>query len=311
MSSTFELTRNRFDSVIATGAPLLAWVTLLFAGAIWGVTFSLAITATEAGGHPLNIAFWQTLLGMILLLSVDLVRRRRLPLDRSHLLFYLVCGILGTALPSALYFYAARYLSAGVLSITIALVPMLTFVVALCLRVERLMVTRVLGVLLGIVAVAMIVLPESSLPRRTDAIWVIAAVLAAICYSIENMYIALRRPRGSDAVTVLCGMQLMGALLLMIVVATTGTFASPSWPLGQLEWSILGMAVINSAAYALFVYLVSSAGPVFASLMGYVVTLSGVMWGIFLFGEVHSAWIWGALVLMMIGITLVKPRQAG
>ena len=48
----------------------------------------------------------------------------------------------------------------------------------------------------------------------------------------------------------------------------------------------------------------------FAAQTAYVVTLSGVLWGIVIFGEQHSPWIWGALAVMLIGLALVTPRPA-
>ena len=65
------------------------------------------------------------------------------------------------------------------------------------------------------------------------------------------------------------GMMLMGAAVLFVVVIATDTYAPLSWPPGRLEWSIVGLAVINSAAYSLFVYLVGAAGPVFAAQMAW------------------------------------------
>jgi drug/metabolite transporter (DMT)-like permease len=55
--------------------------------------------------------------------------------------------------------------------------------------------------------------------------------------------------------------------------------------------------------------VIGLAGSVFASQTGYVVTLAGVIWGIVLFGETHSAWVWGSVVMMMLGLALVTPRR--
>lgn len=52
-----------------------------------------------------------------------------------------------------------------------------------------------------------------------------------------------------------------------------------------------------------------SAGPVFASQTAYVITLAGMFWGILLLGERHSLYVWGALVLMLTGLALVRPRE--
>lgn len=285
------------------------WGILLFAGSIWGVTFSLAKFATQDGQHPFTVAMWQAIYGTALLSVYLLLWRRRVPLDRAHLKFYLFCGVFGTALPSVLFFYAATHLPAGVLSIAIATVPLLTFVTALVLRVERFEGTRVAGVVLGITAVAMIMLPESSLPDPGTGLWVVAGVAAAACYAVENMFIALRRPLNTDAVTLLFGMMAASIVLLVPIVIVTGTFSPFAWPPGRAEYSVFSMAAINVVSYSAFVYLVTRAGPVFASQTAYLITLTGVFWGIVIFGENHSPWIWAALVVMMVGLTLVKPRE--
>ena len=99
-------------------ATLWSYGLLLFAGGIWGATFSLAKLATESGAHPLGINLWQAVFGAAFLLTFIAARRRPLPLDRAHLTFYLVCALLGTVIPGSLFFYAARHLPAGVLSIS-------------------------------------------------------------------------------------------------------------------------------------------------------------------------------------------------
>jgi drug/metabolite transporter (DMT)-like permease len=87
----------------ASRVPLLAWAILLVAGGSWGATYSLAKIAAESGAHPLGIALWQGIVGAAILTITETARRRRLPLDRRHLWFYLLCGLLGTAIPSTLY----------------------------------------------------------------------------------------------------------------------------------------------------------------------------------------------------------------
>ena len=40
------------------------------------------------------------------------------------------------------------------------------------------------------------------------------------------------------------------------------------------------------------------------------VTLFGVLWGIVIFGEQHSAWVWLSLATMMAAVALVTPRKS-
>ncbi len=291
-------------------ARLRAWVLLVFAGVVWGLTFSLAKIATESGAHPLGLTFWQAAIGAGLLIVYNLVKSQRLPLDRPHLWFYLACGLMGTVIPSTLYFYAAPNLPAGVLSITITTTPLFTFAAALFFGLEKLAVLRILGVGLGIVAVIMLVAPDTSLPDPGAAPWVLVAVAAALCYVAENMIIALRLPSTTTAGMALTGMLTVAALVLAPVLVVTDTFVPITLSADAVNLSIIGMAIINVVAYGLFVYLVAVAGPVFASQMGYWVTVSGIAWGMVIFNEQHSLWIWGSVMVMFLGLALVQPRGA-
>jgi drug/metabolite transporter (DMT)-like permease len=293
----------------AARSPLFAWAILLTAGISWGATYSLAKLATQDGAHPLGVALWQGAVGAIILAVVEAVRRRRLPLDRHHLLFYLVCGFLGTAIPSTLYFYAAPHLPAGVLAITLGLTPLLTFLGAVLLKLDRYALGRLVGVFLGIAAVLMIALPDTSLPERTAAIWVVAALAAALSYTVENLIIARFRPPHTQSLTILLGMMTVATLALVPIVLATGSFVPLAWPWGTVEWSIAAMSAINVLSYWLFIYLVGATGPIFATQMAYVVMVSGVLWGIVIFAESHSGWIWGALAVMLAGLSLVAPRR--
>jgi drug/metabolite transporter (DMT)-like permease len=46
---------------------------------------------------------------------------------------------------------------------------------------------------------------------------------------------------------------------------------------------------------------------VFASQCAYAVTISGVIWGIMIFSEQHSIWVWLSVIVMLLGLMLVNP----
>ncbi len=67
--------------------------------------------------------------------------------------------------------------------------------------------------------------------------------------------------------------------------------------------------MLSGFAFTLLLYVIRTSGPVFASQSAYVITLAGVAWGILLFGEEHSLWVWLALALTLVGVALVKSRR--
>ena len=84
----------------------------------------------------------------------------------------------------------------------------------------------------------------------------------------------------------------------------------PRFPLQTIEFSILALGFLNAGAYTLFVLTVQRYGPIFASQTGYIVTLSGVFWGVVIFQETHSLWVWASLVTLILGLALVAPRRS-
>jgi drug/metabolite transporter (DMT)-like permease len=104
-------------------------------------------------------------------------------------------------------------------------------------------------------------------------------------------------------------MNAVAAILLLFLAIFFDQLFILNLPFSLLEWSVIGLGLITSIAYTLYVYTVKVSGPVFASQVGYIVTSSGVMWGILIFDEVNSAWVWGSLFIMLIGLSLVLPKK--
>jgi len=278
-------------------------------GVAWGSTVILIKVIAAGGGHPFGIAMWTSVLGAGFLLVFSAVRRRPISLRRDLLWLYAVCGLLGVVIPAIAFYFAAPHLPAGVLSITVTVGPILTFLFSAFFGLERFASLRILGVVFGVLAVALLIVPETSLPDRSAMPWVLLACVPGLCYALENMFLTFRLPDGVSPVMITCGSFMVSSLVLMVVVAASDSFLPLAWPWGAVEWSIAGMAAINAVCYGLFIYLIPYAGAVFATQVAYVVTISGVAWGIVIFDEQHSVWVWLSLACILTGLTLIRPRR--
>ena len=288
---------------------LIPWLAMLFMGLVWGLSFSMGKIAMTSGGTPLGVAFWQSIVSGALLLIYTFVRGRPMPLHRKALKMYVVLALLGTAIPASCFYFAAPHVPAGVLSITVALIPMLTYGLALLLRSERLSWIRFTGIFCGAISILLLVGPENSLPDRAALPWVLLACLSALCYSLENVYLAMPSLPDIGPIRVACGMNVLAAIILGPTAILSGHMFIPSFPFGTVEWTIIGLGMITAVAYSMFVMTIAMAGPLFASQVGYVVTLAGVFWGMAIFGETHSQWVWASLGIMILGMALVTPRR--
>ena len=288
---------------------LLTILLMLIMGAAWGWALNMAKLAVAHGGHPVGLALWQTLLAGLVLLVLAVVRGQPPSLRWPVLRFNGVCGLIGVTLPAIMLFSAARHLPAGVLSMAFATMPLFTYGLSALFGVEPVERLRLTGVLLGLAGVAFLVLPESALPAPGLVPWVLLSMAASIGMSAENLYIAVRRPPGYDSVALSCGRQFAGAACLLPLTVVLDAAVPLFGPWGELQWAATGMALASGFAYTLYLVTIRTAGPVFASQTAYVITLAGVLWGMVLFDERHSALIWIALVLLFFGVALVRPRR--
>ena len=140
---------------------LLPWIGFAYMGAGWGLSFSLAKLVAMEGTTPIGIAFWQCLLAGLLLLGYVRYRGRPMVVTRPAIRLYIIIALLGTAIPSVCFYYAASRLPAGVLAITVTLVPILTYGLALLLRSEIFSARRLTGIMFGAVAIIFLVGPET------------------------------------------------------------------------------------------------------------------------------------------------------
>ncbi|MEM7223385.1 MAG: DMT family transporter [Pseudomonadota bacterium] len=289
---------------------LRVFALLLIMGAAWGGGLNLAKLAVGHGGHPIGLALWQASFAGVFLLALAILRGRPPRVTPPVLRFNLVCGVIGLAFPAVGLFWAARYLPAGVVSMAFATMPLFTYGLAALFRVERVEALRLMGVFAGFAAVALLVLPESALPGANLAPWVLLAMACSVSMSAENLYVAVRRPPGQDSLALSCGRQFSAALVLAPLAFAADAVVPLFVPWGPVQWAACGMAVASAGAYTIFLTVIRSSGAVFASQTAYVITLAGVLWGMVLFGERHSPYIWAALGLMLLGLVLVRPRRS-
>ncbi len=283
---------------------------LIAFGIMWGATIPLTKIVVSTGHHPFGLIFWQSLISVVILYPLLKIRRSKLIIDRKHLLFFGTIAFTGTLIPNSTSYLAAFHLPAGVMALIIALVPMFALLIALTLKLERFRWKRLSGVVLGAIAIALIVLPESSLPDPTKAIFVIIALVGPFCYGIEGNYLSVRQPADTGPIATMFGASVIGTIVSLVVVLISGTFINPlNTGIGVPELSLLITIMLHIVAYTGYIWLVDKAGAVFSAQVAYVVTPAGILLSVLFLGERNSTYIWLALAVLLIGLFLVQPRQ--
>ena len=282
---------------------------LVLMGLGWGATQPLGKIAVSTGHKQYGLIFWQLVIGVVLLGTILILQRKRIPVTRATLGFALLITVIGTIIPNSTFYYSVAHLPSGIMSILISTVPLMAFPVALMLGMDHFSLGRMAGLACGLMGVALIALPSASLPDAAMAAYLPIAMIGPLFYAFEGNYVARFGTAGMDAVQAMCLASIIGAMIMLPVAIASGQWIDPLLPWGRAETALLAGSVVHNLCYCAYIWLAARAGAVFAAQTSYIVTGTGVIWAMLILGERFSPWVWAALGVMLLGLFLVQPRD--
>ncbi len=297
--------KKRPSSRLQTQVGALSLTLMLAGGIIAPLRFVLNKIAVDGGVPPFAFAFWPMLFAGILLLGVAILRGETPSLKFSYLRVYLAVGVFAMGAPMAVLTFLADKLPQGVISMVVILAPTLTYFFAIVLGVDRLKLLSIAGLVAGLGGILLIVLPDVSLPEPGMVWWLLLALLAPVLLGLGNVLTALLRPPQMPPTVLAAGMLLAAAALLLAVMAVSGQFYLFSGAEPGVNWNFLYATLLNSIFYVVFLEIIRLSGPVFFSQMNYLAVAAGFGWGMILFGERYSPYIWGGTALMAMSVLLL------
>jgi drug/metabolite transporter (DMT)-like permease len=284
------------------------YVMLVGAAVIYGSLFSLNKIAAEASWQPVSYAFWTSLFAGIILWILAVARKAPPAWSWQHLRVYVVVGGLGIGFPTSLLTYVAPNLPAGVLTMVLALSPPFTYLISIGVRIERLHLLGVLGILFGFAGVAILVGPTAVLPTADLVGWFLLSLLAPLCFASANVAAALLRPPEATSVAMSAGILIGSAAIVAPFMLALGQWSLPGG-MGDGDFALLGSIVANCFVVVLFLEVIRLAGPTFFAQFNYLAVLAGIGWGALIFGERLGLGVWLALALMATGIILMALKE--
>lgn len=296
-------------------------IDLLLLAALWGASFLFMRVAAPAFG-PLPLAFVRVLLAALCLLPLLLWRGNGQALA-EHWRPIALLGVTNSALPFALYGYAALTLPAGLSSVFNAATPLATALIGWLWLGDALTRQRAVGLAIGFGGVAGLALYKAlaqapgvgALPGLhfdVPTTLAIGACLAATLLYGQSANFARRHLRGVAPLALATGSQIGAAVALALPAA----LAWPAQMPGALMWlTALGLGLLCSAlAYILYFRLLANVGATSASSVTFLVPVFATAWGALLLNEpVTPAMLaGGAAILVGTALTLgLVPRRAG
>ena len=254
-------------------------VRLLSLSAIWGASFLFMRMGAPVLGPTLLIGL-RVLLAAVFLAIIGIALRK--PLDaRRNALHYGVLGLFNSALPFLLFAFAARTLSASLLSILNATAPIWGAVIGAAWTRTALPAKSLLGLALGVGGVALLVGFDPSTLRDGAPLAIALGLAAAFSYGIATNY--AKSARKVDPFANAHGSMWAATLL----IAPAVPFAPPAaMPTLTVALAVLALGVVCSGvAYLLYFRLVADLGAASALTVTFLVPVFGVLWGHAILGE--------------------------
>lgn len=288
--------------------PVLALSLLLTIGALMGLTSILVKLAGNVGWPAMAYLLWSLLGGGLLLLLFTWIRGERPGTSPRLLGYYLASGLLSIAVPNGLLFSSIGHVGAGFASMCLAFPPLITYLLALALRMEGLSRIRLLGICIGLAGSLLLALGKLN-AGDSPLLWVLAALCVPVFLALGNIYRARYWPQGASPLSLAPGMLLGGALLL-VPLGLFGVDLTPRLESTAAVGLLALQMLLFAAVYALFFVLQNLAGTVFLSQIGSVAAITGAAIAIGLLGEQGSLSMLLAALCIVVGVLLVAWRGA-
>jgi drug/metabolite transporter (DMT)-like permease len=210
-------------------------------------------------------------------------------------------GVINSAIPFTLIAWGQTHVDSGTAAISNASTPIWVAVLAIWfLHSERATGGRLLGILLGLVGVALLT------GAQPEATWwtlagTIAVVVASVCYAGASLVAQVRM--GKTAPLTLSAATMLGAA---VVLVPFGIAQAPSTaPDAATVGSVLALGVAGTAVgLVLFFRIVVRYGSARAALVTYLVPVSAVLYGTGILDEPFGIAKLGGMALILGGVAL-------
>jgi drug/metabolite transporter (DMT)-like permease len=267
---------------------------------IWGASYLFIRVASPVFGPFVLIELRVILAALVL--SGYAVATHRLPDLRGNWRRFLALGALAGALPFTLIASAELYIPASLAAILNATTPLFMAGVAAVWLGERLTVKRAIGIVVGIVGVAILV-GWSPVSLNGGVLFaVVTSLLGALCYALGGTF-AGRHFRGVPSLTLAIGQQIGASVVLL-------PFALAALPRAHVTGialaNLLALALLSTGvAYLIYYPLLKSVGATKALSVTFLIPAFGVIWGAIFLHEAVGPGTLAGLVVILAGLTLV------
>ena len=272
------------------------WSLLILLSVLWGGAYFFAGVAIKEL-PPLTVVLARVLLAALALLPLFWYLGHSLPKSFSAWYPYFGMGLLNNVLPFGFIFAGQTQITVGLSSIINAMTPLFTIVVMALFQEERLTVYRVIGVLLGVLGVA--VLRGFDGPIDASQTLGIALCLAgALSYGFAALW-GRKHLIGVAPIKSATRQLMCSTLIIAVVVSIIDRPWTLPMPSQSAIGALLALAVFGTAlSYIIFFKILVRAGASNVMLVTLLIPVTALLLGNLFLGEtIQAQEIIGAVII--------------
>ncbi|WP_116041335.1 DMT family transporter [Amycolatopsis palatopharyngis] len=274
---------------------------------MWGSSF-LWIKVGLDSFSPVQLVLIRLVLGTTVLLGLCAAYRHRLPARRRVWGHLAVAAMFHNALPFLLFAIGEQTVDSGVTGVINSTTPLWALAVALVWRIERrLNGVRMLGLLLGIAGTMLIFAPWQSGGLLS---WgALACLAASASYGFVFVYEGRFLVETGASPIALAAAQMISASGFMLLAVPVGGLSPIHLETGPL-FAVVVLGIFSTGiAFALNYRLISAAGAVAASTVGYLLPVVSVLMGTLFLNEALNLRVVAGMVVVLAGVGLTRVRR--
>jgi drug/metabolite transporter (DMT)-like permease len=286
-------------------------VKLVFLASVWGGSFIfLRVAVPEIG--PLMTSIIRVSLAATVLIGyaystgVEMHWRRNLKP-------YAIVGLFAAAVPFSCFSFAALHLPAAYSAVLNATAPLFGAVFSVLWLDDRLTVSKLAGLILGVIGVAILVGAGSFALNAMTLLAACACLLAAASYALSSIVVKkiVRRSdlhAGVHPIAIAAGSLAFGSVMLAPLIPYS---IPPVMPSLVALLCVAALATLSSGmAQAMFIPLIVKIGPTRAMSVSFLIPLFSMVWGyLFLSEAVKASTLLGSIVVLAaMGLILSSSR---
>ncbi len=285
---------------------IVSWILLFSLAIIWGVNFLfIKIAVTDVG--PITNVFCRLFMASIILYICMRFTGNKIILTRTYLVFYLSIGALGSAIPFYLISDAERIIDAGIAGVLMSPMPLITLALsALILKDQNINLIKVLSFILAALGLAVLFgfenLSKLGGNNRIEFFSQVFVLLAALCYGV-NSIVSKLVPK-INFISLATGTTIAST----IIISPFAFFYEPFWLESFTSPSITAIIIqglfATAIANLLFFKIIELQGPVFLSLINFMIPLIAYFSGVLFLNEIIRVNVLVSLAMILFALYL-------